>query len=132
MFQSSVVVAALAMCLTSSISAQDTDSSGNAVIGENLVDGACAVDYDPEAGIDYFPTKYAAPDISSYGDVDIFGNQFVPHNTTDFLQIEYFNTYKIVTNSHQDPPKKYLLYQCGTDIPQDVIDSTEGGFDLVT
>jgi len=124
MFQSSVVMAALC-CLTVDtslmVSAQDnTDASGNAVIGENLVDGACAVDYDPEAGIDYFPTKYAAPDIASYGDVDIFGNKFVPHNTTDFLQIEYFKTYKIVTNSHQDPPLQYLLYQCGTEIPDDV------------
>jgi len=128
MFQSSVVhvVAAFCCCLTVGtssvqyVSAQETDATGNAVIGENLVDGACAVEYDPEAGIDYFPTKYAAPDIASYGDVDIFGNQFVPHNTTDFLQIEYFHTYKIVTNSHQDPPLQYLLYQCGTDIPDDV------------
>jgi len=52
--------------------------------------------------------------------VDIFGNKFVPHNTTDFLQIEYFDTYKIVTNFHQDPPVIYILYQYGTNIPDDV------------
>jgi len=85
------------------------------------------VDYDLEAGIDCFPIKYAAPDIASYGDVDIFGNTFVPHNTTDFLQIEYFDTYKIVTNFHQDPPVIYILHQCGTNIPDDVDQDDQGG-----
>jgi len=120
MFKSSVVSALALLCLTTTVFAQETDSSGNVVIGGNLVDGACAIDYDPEAGIDYFPTKYAKPNIASYNDIDIFGNKFVPHNTTDFLNIEYFDTYKIVTNSHQSPPVSYLLYQCGTDIPDDV------------
>jgi len=95
---------------------------------ENLVDG-CAVNFDPNADIDYFPTKYTPPLIESYGDVDIFGEKFVPHNTTDFLEITYHKTYKIVTNKHQDPPKSYLLYQCGTQIPQDVVDAND--FDLV-
>jgi hypothetical protein len=99
------------------------------VILENLV-GGCAIDYDPNGGIDYFPTKYYKPTIKSYGDVDIFGEKFIPHNTTDFLEITYHNTYKIVTNKHQDPPKSYLLYQCGTDIPQDVIDAND--FEVVT
>mmetsp|Transcript_4233 Transcript_4233/g.10987 ORF Transcript_4233/g.10987 Transcript_4233/m.10987 type:complete len:547 (+) Transcript_4233:79-1719(+) len=112
--------------------------SDNVLIGEdqdeasvllgNLVD-RCAIDYDPDADVDYFPTKYSKPTIKSYGDMDIFGEKFVPHNTTDFLEITYHKTYKIMTNKHQDPPKSYLLYQCGTQIPQDVVDA--GDFDLV-
>lgn len=95
---------------------------------ENLVD-RCVTDYDPASGVDYFPSKYAKPTIKSYGDIDIFGSKFVPHNTTDFLEISYHKTYKIVTNKHQDPPVSYLLYQCGTTIPQDVVDANS--FDLV-
>jgi hypothetical protein len=95
---------------------------------ENLVD-RCAIDFDPNAEIDFFPTKYSKPSIRSYGDIDIFGEKFIPHTTTDFLEITYHKTYKIVTNKHQDPPKSYLLYQCGTQIPQDVVDAND--FDLV-
>lgn len=105
---------------------QDQDESS--VFMENFID-RCVVDFDADADIDYFPTKYAKPTIQSYGDIDIFGDKFVPHNTTDFLDIQYFKTYKIVTNKHQDPPKSYLLYQCGTEIPQDIVDT--GDFDLV-
>jgi len=109
------------------IGSENQDESS--VVLDNLIVDGCAVDYDPDAGVDYFPTKYAKPTIKSYGDVDIFGEKFVPHDTTDFLEITYHDTYKIVTNKHQDPPKSYLLYQCGTEIPQDVVDG--GDFDVV-
>merc|ERR1719343_1464424 len=105
-----------------------TAADESATVLVNLVDG-CAIDFDPDADVDYFPVKYSRPSIKSYGDVDIFGDKFVPHNTTDFLEITYHKTYKIVTNKHQDPPKSYLLYQCGTEIPQDVVDA--GNFDVV-
>eukprot|EP00532_Pseudo-nitzschia_australis_P000130 CAMPEP_0168193286 /NCGR_PEP_ID=MMETSP0139_2-20121125/18521_1 /TAXON_ID=44445 /ORGANISM="Pseudo-nitzschia australis, Strain 10249 10 AB" /LENGTH=540 /DNA_ID=CAMNT_0008116623 /DNA_START=44 /DNA_END=1666 /DNA_ORIENTATION=+ len=117
--------ALLLLQLSCLVSAQDSQSS---VLTSNLLDG-CVVDFEADADIDYFPTKYSKPIIKSYGDRDIFGEKFVPHNTTDFLDISYHKTYKIVTNLHQDPPKKYLLYQCGTEIPQDVVDA--GSFDLV-
>lgn len=107
-----------------SVAAEDESS----ILMGNLVDN-CVIDFDPSKNVDYFPTKYSKPSIKTYGDLDLFGNKFEPHNTTDFLDIQYFNTYKIVTNLHQDPPKQYLLYQCGTDIPQDVVNS--GNFDLV-
>ena len=94
----------------------------------NLVDG-CVIDYNPLADIDYFPSKYSSPIIQTYGDIDIFGEKFVPHNTTDYLEITYHKTYKIVTNKHQNPPRSYLLYQCGTEIPQDVVDAND--FDVV-
>jgi hypothetical protein len=94
----------------------------------NLVD-RCALDFNPNADIDYFPIKYSKPVIKSYGDIDIFGEKFIPHNTTDFLEITYHKTYKIITNKHQNPPKSYLLYQCGTQIPQDVVDAND--FDMV-
>lgn len=106
------------------------DQDEGSILMENMVD-RCVIDFDSDAGIDYFPTKYAKPTIASYGDIDIFGDKFVPHNTTDFLEITYHKTYKIVTNKHQDPPKSYLLYQCGTEIPQDVIDDPNNDFDLV-
>lgn len=124
---------ALLLLLSSGSAAADTvliggDQDEASTLRENLVDG-CAIDFNPDADIDFFPSKYSRPTIKTYGDVDIFGEKFIPHNTTDFLEIEYYKTYKIVTNKHQDPPKKYLLYQCGTEIPQDVVDASE--FDLV-
>jgi len=100
----------------------DQDESSFLLV--NLVN-RCAIDFDPSSNIDYFPTKYAKPSIKSYGDIDIFGEKFIPHNTTDFLEITYHRTYKIVTNKHQDPPVSYLLYQCGTEIPQDVVDAND-------
>ena len=81
----------------------------------------CVEDHDPDVEIDYFPHKYNKPIINSYGDVDIFGEQFVPHNTTDLLDIEYFGTYKIVYNHFQNT--SYLLYQCGTEPPQEEVES---------
>ncbi|VEU43949.1 unnamed protein product [Pseudo-nitzschia multistriata] len=124
-----IAAPAFALLMSGFAAAQNgSDQDQSATLVGNLVDD-CVVDFDPNAGVDYFPNKYSKPIIKSYGDRDIFGEKFVPHNTTDFLDIEYFNTYKIVTNLHQDPPKKYLLYQCGTQIPEDVdVDS----FDLVT
>jgi len=95
------------------------DQDEGSILLENLVN-SCVINFDPESNVDYFPTKWTKPNIKSYGDVDIFGDKFVPNNTTDFIEIEYFNTYKIVRNLHQDPPKEYLLYQCGTEIPDDV------------
>ena len=125
-----VSVAAAAEETSTTSSSTKLDATGNLVLEQNYVHGACAVSYDPDAHLDYFPTKYRAPDIASYGEADIFGNQFVPHNTTDFFSIEYFENYKIVTNHHQEPPQTYLLYQCGTDIPQAIIDANV--FDVVT
>lgn len=56
-------------------------------------------------------------------DTDFFPEKFIPHETTDLLDISYHNTYKIVTNHFQN--KTYLLYQCGTEPPVDVIDSAD-------
>ena len=66
------------------------------------------------------PSEYPA-------DTDFFPEKFVPHETTDLLDITYHKTYKIITNHHQN--KTYLFYQCGTEPPQDVIDS--GDYHLV-
>ena len=51
---------------------------------------------------------------------DYFPNKWVPDETTDLLTIEYFNSYKVVTNKHAG--KSYLLYQCGTEPPADELD----------
>ena len=85
---------------------------------QNIVDG-CVENFDPD--IDYFPVKYEKPTINSFSDTDLFGEKFVPSNTTDLLEITYHKTYKIVYNKHNDV--SYLLYQCGTEPPQDEIDS---------
>ncbi|KAL3920225.1 MAG: hypothetical protein SGILL_003368 [Bacillariaceae sp.] len=85
---------------------------------QNIVDG-CVENYDPD--VDYFPVKYQKPTVSSFGDTDLFGEKFVPSNTTDLLEITYHKTYKIVYNKHNNA--SYLLYQCGTEPPQDEIDS---------
>jgi len=66
--------------------------------------------------------QYNPPAIYTYDtDVDIYGEKFVPHNTTDLLTITYHENYKIVTNHHQNV--SYLLYQCGTEPPRDEVDS---------
>jgi hypothetical protein len=88
------------------------------VLSQNILTG-CVENFDPD--VDYFPSKYQKPFIVPYGDIDIFGEKFEPHNTTDLLEITYHKTYKIVTNLFQN--KSYLLYQCGTQPPQDEIDS---------
>jgi len=105
-----------------------SSSSTTVVVSANILKG-CAPSYDPDAGVDFFPAKYIPPYIESYGDKDIYGNTFYPHNTADFFTIDYHLSYKIVTNTHQVPPQTYLLYQCGTDIPQAVIDAND--FDVI-
>lgn len=54
-------------------------------------------------------------------DTDYFPDKFVPHDTTDLFEISYHKTYKIVTNKFQD--KSYLLYQCGTEPPENEVAS---------
>ena len=71
-----------------------------------------APEMNPQTCID--PADYDA-------DTDFFPEKFVPHPTTDFLTIEYHNTYKIVTNKFNE--KSYLLYQCGTEPPADEVAS---------
>lgn len=116
------VAAAGVFASASSALAASSDKTIRRVQGQetNIVVG-CVEDYVPDAGIDYFPEKYNKPVIASYGEEDIFGEKFVPHNTTDLLDIEYFDTYKIIYNHYHDT--SYLLYQCGTTPPADEVES---------
>ena len=96
-------------------------TSAQAQLLQNYVSG-CVPDGEFNPTTDYFPEKYEPPSIFTYNeDTDIFGERFVPHNTTDLLDIKYFGNYKIIYNKHQNV--SYLLYQCGTTPPQDEIDS---------
>ena len=52
--------------------------------------------------------------------VDYFFDKVAPVASLTW-SIEYFNTYKIITNSGVN--ETYLLYQCGSEIPQDEIDN---------
>ena len=54
---------------------------------------------------------------------DYFPEKFVPDETTDYLEIEYHNSYKIVRNKFQE--KSYLLYQCGSEPPADEVEGGE-------
>jgi len=65
------------------------------VNGNNSQECVTSVD----AAVDYFPEK-------------------VQPTESEQWSIEYQNTYKVVTNSWVN--KTYLMYQCGTDAPQDV------------
>ena len=94
-----------------------TPSSAQSVdITENLQD--CLGDGQFEIGVDYFPDKYVPRE---YSPIFLRENQANLDNTTDFLQIEYFNYYKIVTNKYHN--KSYLLYQCGAQPPQEEVAS---------
>jgi len=55
-------------------------------------------------------------------DVDYFPDKFVPHETTDLFSITYHSTYKIIHNKYQNHNKTYLLYQCGTEPPEEELD----------
>ena len=48
---------------------------------EGTIVDACVKEFDPST--DYFPFKYVKPLISSYGELDIFGEKFVPHNVSN-------------------------------------------------
>lgn len=74
---------------------------------------ATVLEKNPQGCID--PADYDA-------DTDFFPQKFVPHETTDHFTIEYHNTYKILRNSFHTPNKSYLLYQCGTEIPEEEAD----------
>lgn len=52
--------------------------------------------------------------------VDIFPDKVEPQYS-EYWDVEYFDTYKIVTNKQYD--LTYLLYQCGTEIPADQLDA---------
>jgi len=83
------------------------------LLGNNAsFSAAAAVDSNPQDCIN--ASEYDA-------DTDFFPDKFVPHNTTDLITVEYFNTYKIYTNHFQD--KSYVFYQCGTEPPAEEIDS---------
>lgn len=61
-------------------------------------------------------------DPADYDDgTDFFPQKFVPHETTDLFTISYHKTYKILTNKYID--KSYLLYQCGTEPPENEVDN---------
>jgi hypothetical protein len=91
-------------------------SSGQGtVVTENLQ--TCIEDGQFEIGVDYFPDKFIPIEFSP----TFFPDQIQLDNTTDYLAIEYFNYYKIVTNKFQN--RSYLLYQCGADPPQDEVES---------
>jgi hypothetical protein len=86
------------------------------VIEQNLQ--ACLEDGQFEIGVDYFPEKYMP---TEYAPLFLPADQASLDNTTDFLTIEYFDYYKIVTNKWHN--KSYLLYQCGTEPPIEEVNS---------
>ena len=93
------IASAIALCFFTPTTATDLTS--------NPIDCIEPANYD--AGTDFFPEKFA------------------PHETTDLIDVSYHSTYKVITNLHVN--KSYLLYQCGTEPPTDVIES--GDFHLV-
>lgn len=90
-------------------------ASQDIVITENLQN--CIGDGQFEIGVDYFPEKFVPTEFSP----SFFPDQVELDNTTDYLTIEYFDYYKIVTNKYIN--KTYLLYQCGAEPPQDEVES---------
>eukprot|EP00977_Amphora_coffeiformis_P002188 scaffold425_cov175-Amphora_coffeaeformis.AAC.47 len=52
--------------------------------------------------------------------MDLFTDKVEPLYS-EFWDVQYFDTYKIVTNKQYD--LTYLLYQCGTEVPADQVDA---------
>ncbi|KAG7356720.1 ABC transporter substrate-binding protein [Nitzschia inconspicua] len=97
-----------ACTLTSLVAAQAT------VITQNLQ--SCIGDGQFQLGIDYFPNKFTP---RKYSPIFLPENQATLDMTTDLLEIEYFDYYKIVTNKYHN--KTYLLYQCGATPPMEEV-----------
>lgn len=85
-FLVSLVAALASVCCTT---AQTTSSV--------TADG-CVADYDPSAGVDYFPIKAEI-------------------KYAETFNIEYFLSYKVVTIMGGGMNMTYVLYQCGTTQP---------------
>jgi ABC-type Fe3+-hydroxamate transport system substrate-binding protein len=108
--RSLVVSAVGSITLSLSASAQTT------FIEQNLQE--CIGDGQFEVGVDYFPNKYTP---RKYSPIFLPEDQASLDSTTDFLAIEYFDYYKIVTNTYHN--KTYLLYQCGASPPAEEVSS---------
>lgn len=99
-------LAAAAACLSSTllVAAETTSSVSSTAVSSspsgNL--GGCVEDYDPSAGVDYFPDKAV-----------------LEYATT--FTVEYFPSYKVL-NVIGFSTSTYVLYQCGT--PEPVLDNT--------
>jgi hypothetical protein len=89
-------------------------SAQTTVIEQNLQE--CIGDGQFELGVDYFPDKYTP---QKYSPIFLPDDQASLDSTTDLLEIEYFDYYKIVTNKYHN--KTYLLYQCGATPPADEV-----------
>ena len=83
MFLVAVVVVVITNESKITIIEQQLDVSGYIVIGKNSKREECLTKYDPS--INYFLSKYQAPNITLYGNFDLNSQQFVLHNTTNYL-----------------------------------------------
>ena len=88
---------------------------------ENVIGDTCVKDFNTANLNDLFPNKWTSPDIKTFGDTDLYGAKFEPSVTTEFLDITYFNNYKIIHNKFVNAT--YLLYQCGTEPPKEEVES---------
>ena len=88
---------------------------------ENAIGDTCIKNFDANNIVDLFPTKWSSPDIKTYGDIDLYGAKFEPSVTTELLDITYHMNYKIIHNHFVNAT--YLLYQCGTEPPQEEVES---------
>jgi len=130
-----VLLAVVAVAAQAQAQAQDatTGSTGGGsnqkVLAANLQRCATPDELNADDVVDYFPEKFVPRYYSSsQSDGDSSSSSiYVPHNTTDLLSITYHNTYKIVENKFHNT--SYLLYQCGTEPPADLVES--GNFQLV-
>lgn len=127
MFNKLVIAAAIASSQSTLIFGQDDTTPTNNVVDtdsiaievQNIIGDTCVTDFKPDD--DIFPSKWVAPTIKTYGETDRFGDKFEPSVTTQYLDITYHNTYKIIYNKFKDV--SYLLYQCGTEPPKEEVES---------
>ncbi len=127
MFNKLVIAAAIASSQSTLIFGQDDTAPTNNVVDtdsiaievQNIIGDTCVKDFKPED--DIFPSKWVAPTIKTYGETDRFGDKFEPSVTTQYLDITYHETYKIIYNKFKDV--SYLLYQCGTEPPKEEVES---------
>ncbi len=126
MFTKLAIAAAIASSQPALIFGQDANVvDTNSILQdvENAIGGDTTCVKNFNANTDLFPTKWSSPNIKTYGDVDLYGAKFEPSVTTELLDITYHNSYKIIHNKFVNAT--YLLYQCGTEPPQEEVESGE-------
>ncbi len=76
---------------------------GNSFAAKAEIVNTCVKNFDPIE--DYFPAKYVKPTITSYGNLDITGEKFVPHNVSILVALWLTDSFQPLSLPYYVPTK---------------------------